>query len=888
MGTVVGSDGADIEGHYLRMVITPAEGAVVQELHLLATDHDVAGTNGLLQEGFGVGSFYVPNRRLNERLEIVDTIRERPVLRYTYDCDGPNIKGLRVERTMELLPDEASLRVTWRVENRGDEEQWVAPWVRNDVSPGGRFSERLRVDVPTIDGIKQARSRGYHLASRNWAAVTDPEMRQTVYGVFDVEHVHSFLAIYDADARVAGFQTAFVPFALAPGDEWETVYRINVARGLSKVDFATDELAAELSRSGGELELLLAGVRETPSLTITPRILSADDRLWRLPGRRFALDPNALVRARFEWAAPGDGVYDFLAQIERDGDPLELGRDTSSPHGGIDTQFAVGEVDWLMEPWSDGPFALRRGGRTLERTLARRLNDPDDVAIWFDSSLVKIFREDRVAPRSGIQTTAQVQLARNERESFQLVVRPPSGRRLRNLNVRVNALRHEGGRGTIPADDISVKRVGYYPVRIPTHFENPTGDWPDPLPPFEPFTVEGGECAPLWFTVYARPGLPAGTYTGMIELTSPDLDPVELFIEAEVFDFDLPTTPALKTDFGYWSENAYDWSRRFGYSGSREALDEAYRNHAAERRVTLRQTAQLPAESPDYESALNAFARRLDDLKAQGITTFAMPSSLLDVPEQLRMANAFVRDQGLSDRAFTALADMPAQPAWSRLFERLQEWKSIAPDIPVMVTTFGLSPFLPEALDIWAVHLPVLDTINNRPILERVQEGGEVWWFVNHEPGRPYGNFFIEFAPMEHRILFWQTWALGIKGFHYSGINLNEANQNPYINQLDITPANGNGFLVYPGPDGPVSSIRWETIRDGIEDFDYLVLFQQRLRRLQRSGDHPELVERAERVYDFSELVPDLVTFTRDGQVLNAKREEIARSIVEMNRALGE
>ena len=33
---------------------------------------------------------------------------------------------------------------------------------------------------------------------------------------------------------------------------------------------------------------------------------------------------------------------------------------------------------------------------------------------------------------------------------------------------------------------------------------------------------------------------------------------------------------------------------------------------------------------------------------------------------------------------------------------------------------------------------------------------------------------------------------------------------------------NGDGFLIYPGPHGPLSSIRLENIRDGIEDFELL------------------------------------------------------------------
>jgi len=44
-----------------------------------------------------------------------------------------------------------------------------------------------------------------------------------------------------------------------------------------------------------------------------------------------------------------------------------------------------------------------------------------------------------------------------------------------------------------------------------------------------------------------------------------------------------------------------------------------------------------------------------------------------------------------------------------------------------------------------------------------------------------------------------------------------------WMPRLDIF-ANGDGSFVMPGPDGPVSSIRYETIRDGLEDIELLKL----------------------------------------------------------------
>jgi len=96
---------------------------------------------------------------------------------------------------------------------------------------------------------------------------------------------------------------------------------------------------------------------------------------------------------------------------------------------------------------------------------------------------------------------------------------------------------------------------------------------------------------------------------------------------------------------------------------------------------------------------------------------------------------------------------------------------------------------------------------------------------------------------------------------------------------------NGDGFLVYPGPDGPVDSIRWEIIRDGIEDYDYLRILTDRINKVQAAGVNQALLEKARQSLNFKALVPDLVAFSRDPKVLYDKRDEIARMIVELGKA---
>ncbi|MBI5093723.1 MAG: DUF4091 domain-containing protein [Candidatus Hydrogenedentes bacterium] len=882
--SVIEKDEVHIEGKYLKMLLAPGGGGAVQEFGLLGAQGDVAAGDGMFLEGFGTDSAYVPNRRLNEKLEAVEEIKDRPVLRYSYDCDGPNINGLHVTRTLEPLPDEASVRVHWTIENRGKEEQWVSPWVRNEVAPGGTLDANDRVDVPAFDGVHAAERNGYYPAARNWIAATDPAKRESVYGVFDADQTLAFLAVRSMERKACAMQAAFVPRLIKPGESWETTYRVNMARTLTHVDFATDQLAAQIDYKPGGLDLTLSSVKVYRDVKIEASVRAADGQVWRLTPQTFDLAPEKGAKCAFEWTAPADGAYDFMAKLSSGGKPLELGKETASPHGGIDTQFVAGKPAHVaFEAWTDAPFTLQRGTRTLKRALAA----PGDTAIWIESSLEKIYPDDIPESAGAVNSIARVALARNEHESFQVVLRPPKELDLEDVKITCGDLVGSERGNKIAARNVEIASVGYVPVDVPTHLEGPTGPCPDILAPYAPATLRGGKSQPVWFTVFAPAETPAGVYRGTITIEGATADLVSLTLEVTVFNLDLPVTSALKTDFGITFDTALDWAKKGGYSGTAQQLKDAYVTNALQHRVTLRELCALPAEAADYAAALRNYEPRLKELLRKGATTISVPVSLMAAPELVKQADAFVVKNGLKGRAFCAFAEEPPQPAWPRLSENLQRWMDSAPNIPSMVTSSGVQPFLPGGLPIWGVHAQMLDTVNGKPILDRIKENREVWWYVNSAPPRPYANFFLDYAAIDHRMLFWQTWALGIQGLHYWSVNHLEPGQDPRQSLLTMTPANGDGFLVYPGADGPVNSIRWETIRDGIEDYDYLAMLTARIRKLEAAGSHEELHKRARAVYNLQALIPSLVTFTRDPKLLETKRRDIAQMIVEIDKALG-
>lgn len=131
----------------------------------------------------------------------------------------------------------------------------------------------------------------------------------------------------------------------------------------------------------------------------------------------------------------------------------------------------------------------------------------------------------------------------------------------------------------------------------------------------------------------------------------------------------------------------------------------------------------------------------------------------------------------------------------------------------------------------------------------------------------------MDYPSIEGRLLSWMTFGSQADGLLYWHVNLWHPNRiidtaDPYLDWKPtyIARTTGDGCLTYPTPDGPVSSIRLENIRDGIEDYDYLALLADAKGREAAM----KLVAR---------LVTSNTDFRRDPAALDAVREEIAKQL---------
>lgn len=118
-------------------------------------------------------------------------------------------------------------------------------------------------------------------------------------------------------------------------------------------------------------------------------------------------------------------------------------------------------------------------------------------------------------------------------------------------------------------------------------------------------------------------------------------------------------------------------------------------------------------------------------------------------------------------------------------------------------------------------------------------EGDELWWYVTRRPESPEITLLMETESVRHRILFWQQKLYNVDSFLYYLVNdwyeIGENNglnkKYEHVDGADGYDVYGNGVLLYCGQDfdvyGAVESIRLETVRDGIEDFEYLTILTE-------------------------------------------------------------
>ncbi|MDD4519173.1 MAG: DUF4091 domain-containing protein [Limnochordia bacterium] len=449
----------------------------------------------------------------------------------------------------------------------------------------------------------------------------------------------------------------------------------------------------------------------------------------------------------------------------------------------------------------------------------------DNCVIWVPGKLDKIQRE-QAPPELILPPLIEMESAQNEWEGAQLIIHAVE--RLESVEVTVNPLVHREGIG--PDIVLEVFRQHYVHITEPTSVF-PTGWYPDALPPLQSsLSVEAGHNQGLWLSLKVPAKQPAGLYEGSVVLTlhsSNNVQVSEIPVQLTVWDFALPDETHTMSAFALWGDQI---ARYYGITpGSPRywQMLERYYWFQTEYRLPP-DDLPIPYVDPDqYVRSAERFVERPE------VYSFRIP--FRNDPAETKQLVDLLREKGWLSKGYFylgGLIDEPSPEQYPSVLMYGQQLKQIAPDARHVVTIHPVEP-LSGAVDTWA---PLVHYYDHEMAQARQAIGEHMWWYTCVMPTSPYPTYHIDDDLMGARLLSWFQWNWDIEGVLYWSTTVFEkwtgsryVRRDPWEDPLAFPGANGDGFLLYPGPDGPVASLRIEAIRDGLEDYEYLYLLEQRL-----------------------------------------------------------
>ena len=547
-----------------------------------------------------------------------------------------------------------------------------------------------------------------------------------------------------------------------------------------------------------------------------------------------------------------------------------------------------------------------------------------DFNIAIESSMRKVFIKNDVSKFKGVFTTrAAVKLAKNEYESFQVVVIPSKD--LRNVRVVPESF---GGGLTVEAHP-----VGYVYVSQPSgNFGSEYVGWyPDPILIFvDGVDIKAGDYQAFWITVFAPKGTPAGEYTGKLRVVADNAPSQKVDVRVTVWDFELPDKPSFPTAMSW--KGGKDFERIYQNTSHFQKLkDEGDRYILWDDFKYLVQKYRL---FPDriYGHGLRYlrdFYNRYGWIDPSNLVpgpihiaerngNFYANASNIQLDEYVtsyidRLKREYAQlPAGMRRSVYTYLLDEEPESRYDVAIERvLKRLRNEMPEITIVIDSFQ-DKIVWQFDDNFVQYFDVLvfwefwpsdktgggiaQFLKARDYLH--SKGKQIWWYVTDSTPSAV-NWHLESELINTRLL---LGAINYKfkpdGFLYweigdwtsSGANENNhplsISHGSYCNWDPRTVGlrqNGDAQLIYPGPSSIVPSIRLANFRDGMEDYEYLKI----LGKARNFSSDQNLIAQADSILNVpSEIVGSYpLDHTYSPEALDSFRAKTAELIVKLGGA---
>lgn len=632
------------------------------------------------------------------------------------------------------------------------------------------------------------------------------------------------------------------------------------------------ELIAQLDGHGNAVSVV--GLSENDRVANGTKILCGDSEYTAVISGD--LYPDAKINAR-----------DIIAMMRQ-----LVGADASDESGAFDVNLDgaknAKDILHVMRYMVGWDVALGAEYFTYSEEPVTAPSEDSTLSLVFGDNLTKT--DKKLSTVSGTVTDT-IRLAKNEIEFTQFYLTSETTR----SDLKVSATDFVSLKG----DRIPSELLAEYYFKVNDAASGKEVYYADALPPASvyDFKLPAGENQGFVIKAKTSADTPAGLYRAKISVMSGDKVVKRADVYAQVWDFALSDDTACATAFGLSRYSIYTYHKQ--YEGDDGLLYRAYYDFMLENRLSAYYLpySVLDDKADEYMSNPRVTSFMIDgrDHPNASLTSGDMTD------EELEAAYAKLsKNEDWMKKGYFYYVDEPWNGTMvSEIVESADRLKKHFPDYRLTV------PYLNEQIDgrdlsetmrnagvnlwcplsaFWTHSDCTVPGANKRfsastearygTAEERfagyVGKGDELWWYVCITPQYPYANFFSTYQGTMSRVLFWQQYMYNIDGVLYWAVNdwQNGAEWRTMNCGFDY----GDGRLIYCGAKygirGPISSIRLELVRDGIEDFQYLRMAEERFGR-----------EKVDEI--LRRVTTGILDYTRDADVLRAARDELGRMLAE-------
>jgi hypothetical protein len=543
-----------------------------------------------------------------------------------------------------------------------------------------------------------------------------------------------------------------------------------------------------------------------------------------------------------------------------------------------------------------------------------------DIKLFGVSDLDQVFEDGYHLPSQ--KDTIKIFGIRNEVVSGQCVFH--STRSLDGVTVEVSNLKNTASGSIIPPDNIIWNFVGSIPLteNAPNQLDEvlvrkAPARFPDYLMENIQLDVEKGIYQAVWLTVEIPKNADPGKYDASLSVLSGS-QVKSLPVELTVYPLTLPDKRHLKVTEWYSTRN---FEKLHGikekYSGEWFDMLRKYAENLASHRqnifqvpmnsieITLQTDGNVSFDFTRFDQIAQVFwdTGKMDYLETGELARFGekvwfstdihfknfqvfdqsnkeqITMKGMDViPHLLPAFENHLRSKGWLDKTLFHVKDEPTLrnvTAWKETSKVIHKYAPDLVRIDALETT--------HLFDDIEIAVPKLDYLAGwlDKYQEAARQGTELWFYtVGIYQARSYPNKTIDMPLIDNRILHWINYRYDLTGFLHWGWN--QWTDNPFE---EVGMHIGDGWHVYPSKNGVLNSLRWEQMRNGIQDYEYFWLLENKIKTLRDSlGSKFKWIDPKQRGKEIAgQLVKDLLHHSSDPSVLYQARQEVINEILEFD-----